>query len=109
MSGFVSLLEGERKKKKWVGVDGAHLPLSAYIMVAIGTAAHFPNLAPVYSHTCRQLDMHAHRFTEERQIQTRTMFYQMPTVANIVWLAFLEHHVFFINTEGPVQPVPIFL
>lgn len=61
----MSLLEGERKRKRWVGVDGAHLPLSAYIMVAIGTANRFPNLAPVYSHTCRQLDVQAHTFTKE--------------------------------------------
>lgn len=65
MSGIVSLLEGERKRKRWVGVDGAHFPLSAYITVAIGTANRFPNLAPVYSHTCRQLDVRAHTFTEK--------------------------------------------
>lgn len=69
----MSLLEGERERKRWVGVDGAHLPLSAYIMVAIGTANRFPNLAPMYSHTCRQLDVRVQPFAEETdEIQART-------------------------------------
>lgn len=103
MSGIVSLLEGERKRKRWVGVDGVHLPLLAYIMVAIGTAIRFPNLVPVYSHTCRQLDVQVHMFTEEtdryRQEHARSNAY---TIACTVWLAFLQCHVTFINTEGAV-------